>query len=96
MTGEEMAEAAGAWFSSLGQWPEESVEVTALQNYRTKTETPGYYGVAAVLLQLIAANDGKWPPMSPRNFARQFSNPEAIEQIERYAKNVAIVEETYQ
>ena len=50
----------------------------------------------AKLLQLIAANDGKWPPMSPRNFARQFSNPEAIEQIERYAKNVAIVEETYQ
>lgn len=92
MDGETLAKAAAAWLGSLGQWPEEGVHEVIRQNFRAKTETPGYYGVAGVLLMLCAANDAKWPPMSPRTFAEGLSAPAMILQVERYARNVDVVE----
>lgn len=92
MTAESMAEAAASWFGSLGHWPEETVAQVAVQNYRAKLEGESYYGVAAVLLMLVAVNGGEWPPMSPKRFAAGLTEPRTVAQIGRYAKNIAAVE----
>lgn len=91
-TPEELVGAAAAWFGSLGQWPEETVAQVVVQNHRAKIEGPSYYGVAAALLMLEAANGGAWPPLSPKSFAAGLSEPRMTAQIVRYAKNVILVE----
>lgn len=90
MTTDELVRGASQWFGSLGSWPDESPEQIAKGNWGAKRDTASYYGVQAVLLMLIAANEGKWPPMSPRAFANGL--PKTAEQIARYAKNVATTE----
>ena len=92
MRPEELANAAADWFGSLGRWPEESVEDVARQNHQARCAGPGSYGVAAILLMLTLANDGRWPPMTPVKFAEDLRDPSRHEQIARYAKNVEIVE----
>ncbi len=88
MKPEELANAAADWFGSLGAWPEEAVVDVALQNRQGKCAGPGYYGVTAVLLMLVAVNDGHWPPMTPAKFAADLRDPSHHEQIARYAKTV--------
>ena len=96
---DEMVTGAAQWFGSLGRWPNESVRQVAVQNIRAKALDPGaydnpaYYGIAGVLLMLLAANDGLWPPMSPSAFAKSLSRPNVAEQLVRYIENVKIVEE---
>lgn len=92
-TGKDFAEAAAKWFSDLNRWPTVTPEELArLFSSEPKKDLVEYLGVAACLLMLIAANAGKWPPMSPAAFAAGMRKPEQWALVERYARNVATVE----
>jgi len=91
MTTEEMTEAALQWFGSLGKWPKESVRQMVTQLRNAKTETAEYYGVQAILLSFLVANNGERPPMSPGKFSKKII-PLMPDLITRYAKSIMIVE----
>ncbi len=92
-TGQDFAEAAAKWLSDLNRWPSVTPEELAgLLSSQPKTDLVEYLGVSACLVMLIAANDGKWPPMSPKNFAAEFRKPKQWELVKRYARNIATVE----
>ena len=92
-TGQDFAEAAAAWLSDLNRWPTATPqELCGYLSSAPKPDLVKYLGVAACLLMLIAANAGKWPPMSPKAFAAEFRKPKQWELVKRYARNIATVE----
>lgn len=91
-TAEQLTAEAASLLEILDGWPDVEVEdvVKSLIRLAPLPRGAPYYGIQAVLLMLIVANDAKWPPMPPAVFASGL--PEISDQIARYAKNVALVE----
>ena len=91
-TTDALIDGAVQWFGSMPHWPEETPAVVARRNWHAKFDCAAHYGVQAVLLMLVAANEGEWPPVSPRSFAKGLRDPRAAAQITRYAKEVVVGE----
>jgi len=91
-TTDALIDGAVQWFGSMPHWPEETPAVVARRNWHAKFDCAAHYGVQAVLLMLVAANEGEWPPVSPRRFAKGLRDPRAAAQITRYAKEVVVGE----
>ena len=91
-TTEALVSGAAQWFGSMPRWPDDSVEVVARRNWNAKFDCAAHYGVQAVLLMLIAANKGEWPPVTPRRFAAGLKDPRSVKQIARYAREVIAAE----
>ena len=91
---DEMVSAAAEWIRSLGSWPsDESGEAMTRRLAGAKVEGAAYYGVQAILLSFVTANDGEWPPISPRQFSSHMTADSRIAGIvARHARSVMVTE----